>query len=176
VNGKNIHNGNELVDIVSVTPVGTPLDLSVVRAGKHENFKVTVGDLAQVFPERVAGNRESQDVKPEATTVSFGMSIKDLSDQQRTSLDLKEKGGVQVVEVDADSFAEEAGLVAGDVILSVNRQTVNSIEDIKKVQATLKPGDAVAFHVMRRLQGRGPWQSSYLAGTLPMNPPRFPVE
>ncbi len=172
VNGKNIRNGNELVDIVSVTPVGTPLDLTAIRGGKRENFKVVVGDLSQVFPERAGVRKESEQAQPGPTTVSFGMSIQNMPDQARTNLGLKEKGGVQVVEVDPDSFAEEVGLAQGDVILSINRQPVSSTDDIKKVQATLKPGDAVAFHVMRKPGpgGRGDWQSSYLAGTLSTNP------
>lgn len=171
VNGKPVRNGNQLVDIVSVTPVGTPLDLTVVRDGKRENFKVVVGDLAQVFADRLGGTKPSNESKPESTSVSFGLSISNIQDQARTNMDLKEKGGVQVVEVEPDSFAEEVGLMAGDVILSINRQPVASTDDVKKVQATLKPGDAVAFHVMRKPQGRrGDWQSSYLAGTLPTNP------
>lgn len=170
VNGKNIRNGNELVDIVSVTPVGTPLDLTVIRNGKRENFKVVVGDLSQVFADRMSGNTQTEQSKPESTTVSFGMSIQNLSEQSRSNLGLKEKGGVQVVDVDPDSFADEVGLQQGDIILSLNKQPVASTEDIKKIQATLKPGDAVAFHVMRRLRGRGDWQSSYLAGTLSSNP------
>ncbi|MDR3700721.1 MAG: Do family serine endopeptidase [Candidatus Sulfopaludibacter sp.] len=171
VNGKNIRNGNQLVDIVSVTPVGTPLDLTVVRNGKRENFKVVVGDLAQVFADRLGGAKPADESKPESTSVSFGLSISPIQEQARTNMDLKEKGGVQVVEVEPDSFAEEVGLLAGDVILSINRQPVASTDDVKKVQSTLKPGDAVAFHVVRRPQGRrGDWQSSYLAGTLPANP------
>ena len=95
VNGKSVRNGNQLVDIVSVTPVGTPLDLTVVRGGKRETLKVMVGDLSQVFADRIPGGKESQDAKPESTTVSFGMSIQNVSDQARTNLGLKEKGGVQ---------------------------------------------------------------------------------
>ena len=167
VNGKTVRNGNSLVDIVSVTPVGTPLDLTVVRDGKRQSYKVTVGDLAQVFADRMPGAKPNEESKPESTTVSFGMSIKNLTDDARSNLGIKEKGGVQVVEVDPDSFADEVGLAAGDVILSLNRAPVSSTEDIKKIQGSLKPGDAVAFHVMRRQQGgKGSWVSSYIAGTL----------
>jgi len=35
------------------------------------------------------------------------------------------------------------------VIDTINRQAVNSVDDIRKVQEKLKPGDAVAFHVVR---------------------------
>ena len=48
-----------------------------------------------------------------------------------------------------DSFAEDIGLMEKDVILSINRQPVTSVDDVKKIQGTLKPGDPVAFHIMR---------------------------
>jgi S1-C subfamily serine protease len=51
--------------------------------------------------------------------------------------------------VQSDSFAEEIGIQNGDVIDTINRQPVNSVDDIRKVQEKLKPGDAVAFHVVR---------------------------
>jgi S1-C subfamily serine protease len=51
--------------------------------------------------------------------------------------------------VEADSFAEEIGVQNGDVIDAINRQPVNSLDDIRKVQEKLKAGDAVAFHVVR---------------------------
>ena len=53
-----------------------------------------------------------------------------------------------------DSFAEDIGLMDKDVILSINRQPVTSVEDFKKIQGTLKSGDAVAFHIMRPVGGR----------------------
>jgi serine protease Do len=83
---------------------------------------------------------------------------------------LKQSGGVEISEVESNSFAEDIGLLANDVLLSINNQPVNSTDDVKRIQATLKPGDAVAFRIMRK-QGRGgDWQSSFVAGTLPANP------
>jgi serine protease Do len=168
INGKPIHDGDQLIGIVTMTPIGGALDFTVLRDGKHVNCKVVVGDLAQIFPERFGGHSESAESKQEGTAVSFGMSIQNLTDRQRETFNLKEKGGVQVVDVDANSFAEDIGLLRNDIILSIANKPVNSTEDVKRVQATLKPGDAVAFHILRR--GNGPnatWQSQYLAGTLP---------
>jgi len=72
--------------------------------------------------------------------------------------------------VDADSFAEDIGLMEKDVILAINRQPVTSVEDIKKIQGTLKPGDAVAFRIMRPTpggRGRAPqWTASFVSGIL----------
>ncbi len=70
-----------------------------------------------------------------------------------------------------DSFAEDIGLMEKDVILSINRQPVTSVEDVKKIQGTLKPGDAVAFHIMRpSAGGRGhapQWTTFFVSGALP---------
>jgi S1-C subfamily serine protease len=75
--------------------------------------------------------------------------------------------------VEPGSFASDIGIAEHDIITSLNRQPVNSREDIQKVQATLKPGDAVAFHVIRSAAGVHtraaaiPPQSMWLSGTLP---------
>ena len=52
------------------------------------------------------------------------------------------------------SFAEDIGLIEKDVILAINRKPVSTVEDVLKIQSSLKPGDAVAFHVMRSIPGR----------------------
>jgi len=76
-----------------------------------------------------------------------------------------------VVSVEPNSFAEDIGLAAGDVIVAINRQPVNTKEDITKIRTTLKAGDAVQFRVLRKSGARNStdWSSSYVAGTLPNN-------
>jgi serine protease Do len=166
INGKTVKDGSELVNTVTATPVGNTVAVTVVRDGKHENYKVVVGDLSQIFPDSFGGAPESAKTNPQGTTVSFGMSILELTAQQRTNLGLKESGGLQVVEVEPDSFAEDVGLLQGDILMSINSKPISTTEDVKKIQATLKPGQAVAFRVLRKA-GRGEWQTAYVAGTLP---------
>lgn len=171
INGKAIREGNQLVDMVTSTQVGNSLNLSVLRDGKKREMKVVVADLAQVFPKEYGdANGPGRNVE-EATTVSFGMRIKDLTDQMYTSMNLKQKG-VQVVSVEPGSFADDIGLQAGDVIVSVNRRPVASSEDLKRAQQGLKPGDAVQFLVMQRVGGRNgaavEWRQQFVAGTLPV--------
>jgi serine protease Do len=167
--GKPVRDGNQLVDMVTATPIGNALDITVLRNSKRDTYKVVVGDLAQIFPDRFGSGGGQSQAKPEGTTVSFGMSIKNLTDQQRQSLGLKEKGGVQVVEVEPNSFAEDIGLVQGDILMAIKNEPVNSTEDVKRIQSTLKPGGAVAFRYLRKTAGQnGEWQSNYTAGVLPM--------
>jgi serine protease Do len=166
VNNKPIHDGGELVNMVSTTPVGTTLNVSVLRNHQHENFKVVVGDLAQIFPDRFGNGGDESVNRHEGTTVSFGMSIVNLNERQRQTLGIKQTGGVQVTEVEPNSFAEDINLAPNDVILSINNQPVNSTDDVKRLQQTLKPGDAVAFKILRKQGRNGDWQSSFVAGTL----------
>ncbi len=167
INGKPIRNGNELTEIITTTPVGTALNLALVRGGKRENVKVTVGDLAQIFPERFGGKQEEGPGRAEGTQAKFGITIENMTDARRQNLGLKEKGGVLISQVEPGSFADDIGLLPRDVLLSINRQAVNSVDDVKRLQVTLKPGDAVAFRILRSAGRGGDWVSQFVAGTLP---------
>jgi serine protease Do len=172
INGKPVHDGNELLDVVTATPIGSALKMTLLRDGKELNVNVTVADLAQLFPDRFGGGKGAEENAPgEATQARFGIEIENLSPERRQNMGLKE-GGVLISNVITGSFAEDIGLVAKDVLTQINRQPVKSVEDVKRIQATLKPGDAVAFRVLRG-GGRGQqqeWQAIFLAGTLPNGP------
>jgi S1-C subfamily serine protease len=132
--------------------------------------------MAQIFPDRFGGSEQSEQAKPEVTSMSFGMTIVPLTDRQRENMELKEKGGVRVQEVEPNSFADDLHLTPGDVILSIGyvdkgmpvTQAVSSVEDVKRVQALLKPGDSVKLHILRRETPRSStWYSDYRAGVVP---------
>ncbi|HUI53666.1 MAG TPA: Do family serine endopeptidase [Bryobacteraceae bacterium] len=171
INGKPIHEGEQLIGMVTATRVGDTLDIAVLRDGKRSNYKVVVGNLAQIFPEEFGGGNQEEQNKSDGTAVSFGMTIVPLTERQRETMGLNEKGGVLVNDVEPNSFAEDVRLARGDVILSINRQPVNSVEDVKKIQSSLKPGEPVMFRVLRRSGPRSTdWTSTFLAGTLPNSP------
>ena len=169
IDGKPVKTSGDLVNTVTATPIGSPVNITAIRDGKRENFKVVVGDLAQVFPEQFGTGTKEESGKVEGTSARFGMTIQNLTDAQRQNFGIKEKGGVQIASIEPDSFAEDILLQPKDVILSINRQPVNSVEDVRRIQNTLKAGDAVAFRILRQGQGRQ-WESQFVAGTLPTNP------
>ena len=49
MNGKPVKDGEDLVGRVADTPVGTPVNCTVDRDGKHMDFKLTIMDRAEVF-------------------------------------------------------------------------------------------------------------------------------
>lgn len=57
--------------------------------------------------------------------------------------------GVVITSVNADSPAEKAGLIKGDVLLMIGDQEVNSVDDVRTVLEDYKEGDQVQL-VLRR--------------------------
>ena len=171
MNGQPIQDGDDLVARVADTPVGQDVNVTVDRAGKKMDFKVTVGDRTQVFAERFREEPEEEpSTRGEGTQAKFGLYLRNLTDNERNSMNLPEKNGVLITRVEPNSFGEDIGLQERDVIVSVNRHPVNSVDDVKRLQQTLKPGDAVAFRALRSAgtgRGRQNWNSFFVSGTLP---------
>jgi serine protease Do len=183
LNDKPIKDGDDLMGRVADMPVGTHALLTVDRDGKKLDFKLVVEDRMKVFSDdpRVMGELATPTAVPESSKaevshlVKFGIQLRPLTDDEKGLT--PEKRGVIVTRVEPGSFAADViGMMDRDIITAVNRTAVNSIEDVKKVQGTLKPGDPVAFRVIRTTGGgarRGkaaadaPTPSILLSGTLP---------
>ncbi|HWH06649.1 MAG TPA: PDZ domain-containing protein, partial [Gaiellaceae bacterium] len=58
-------------------------------------------------------------------------------------------GGARIGEVRSGTAAERAGLRAGDVITAADGATVADAEDLRRVLATMQPGDRVRLAVER---------------------------
>jgi serine protease Do len=180
MNGTPVKDGDDLVARVADTPIGTAVTLTVDRDGKTMDFRVTIMDRSEVWADVLKDDPRFEDPhqdpddqpKPDVTQqYKFGMKLHALTDAERTAMGLEAKGGLVIRSVDPGSFAEDIGLVEKDVILAINRKPVNTVEDVLKIQSSLKAGDAVAFHVLRSTPGgRGhapQWNSIFVPGTLP---------
>jgi serine protease Do len=186
INGKPIKDGDDLSDRVAEAPVGSQITINVDRDGKKLDFPVTIGDRMQVFKDnpQVVGSRkgieEPSKADPQGASageVKFGIKGRPVDEEERGST--PDKHGVTVTYVEPGSFAEEIGMTDRDIIIAINRQQVSSLDDIRRIQQSLKPGDPVAFRVVRKLQavnlgrgkGKGPSSTTtlFLSGTLPQN-------
>jgi serine protease Do len=176
LNGKPVKDGEDLVGRVSEAPINSQATITVDRNGKRMDFKLTILDRAEVFkdkPQYAEYRQPEEEPKAEASSAKFGMKIRALTDADRTGMNLEDKNGVLVMGVDPGSFSEDIGILEKDVIVSVNRHPVTSVDDIRKLQESLKPGDPVAFRIMRSnaaAGGRGhnlQWTSFFVSGTLP---------
>ncbi|MGA2436096.1 MAG: PDZ domain-containing protein, partial [Bryobacteraceae bacterium] len=176
-NGRPVKDGDDLVGRVSATPVGSQAAVTVLRGGKRMEFHVTIGERAKVWandPRFLKFQRSEPGGDETPSPVKFGLDVQNLSQSARKSAGLGQKGGVVVTSVVPDSFAEDIDLEPHDVITSINRHEVTSVDDVRRIQGGLKPGDAVVMRVMRPLSKHparaGDWQPVFLSGTLLANP------
>ncbi len=175
LNGKPIKDGDDLVSRVSDMPAGTEVSIALDRRGQKLEKKVTIEEREKVFSDEPQFARNKpQMTDPEQGSESsarLGIGLRPLTAEERKAMDTEVTGGVLVTTVEDGSFAEEIGMRARDIVVSINRQPVASFEDVKSIQAKLKPGDTVAFRVMRsagaRRGAQAQWAGIYLSGTLP---------
>jgi serine protease Do len=183
VNDKPLKDGDDLMTRVADMPVGTACTLTVDRDGKRKDFKLVVQDRLKVFWDdpRVVGEvknvptSNTEEERPETVSkvVQFGIQVRALGDDEKSLT--TDKTGMVVTRVEPNSFAADIGMMDRDIITSIDRKPINSVEDIKKIQSTLKPGDPVVFRVVRSLgpvrrgaAGNTPaTQVLWLPGTLP---------
>ncbi|MEZ0323964.1 MAG: Do family serine endopeptidase [Hydrogenothermaceae bacterium] len=146
VNGKKITDISDLQNQIMKNPPGTEISVKVLRDGKLLDFKVKTVSLE----EDKANNTEDKQTPDEN---SLGLIVKDITPQiiQKYGLP-KVDYGVLVYDVKSGSVAEDAGLQAGDIILSVNKKPVkNSAEFWKEIKQAIKSGsDSVLLYIQRQ--------------------------
>jgi serine protease Do len=89
-----------------------------------------------------------------------------ITPEMADKLEIPAGKGVIVQDVKPGSFADDAEVARGDVILEVNKQPVSNEQDFNRIQSSLKSGQDVVFLVRRRGAGNDEG-TIFLAGTLP---------
>jgi serine protease Do len=79
----------------------------------------------------------------------IGVSIQDIDQATREALNLGVREGVLVGEVYRNQPADKAGIKRGDVILSINGQSVTSGNYLRNSVAVLEPGSRVPITIFR---------------------------
>ncbi len=153
LNEKPVRDGQELVNKVAEMPIRSAAVFNVDRNGKRMDFKVVVEDRSRVWQNEPQVSESRVAPAPSSMAgiapVKFGITIMRLTQRERKDMAIEAKDGVKVVSIDPGSFADDIGMAEGDAILSINRQPVGSPDDVMRLQSALKPGQAVAMHVVR---------------------------
>src|SRR5581483_8940641 len=92
------------------------------------------------------------DAGEESGTSYLGVDTRDVTKERMADLKLNKEQGVEVTMVDQDAPAGKAGLKEGDVILALNGQTVESVEQLKRMIHEIPPGREVSLGISRNGQ------------------------
>jgi len=164
VDGRNIKDGDDLVNDISSRRVGSTVKLGYLRDGKPSTANVVIGDRAKVYAD-IAGQTNDDDSTPQEADAGqgkLGITVSAIPPQVSAKIGIK--SGVIVTSVRPGSFADEIGLGKGAVITAINRKPITDEASYRAIVNTLKSKDDVVFVVQSPTQ-KG--LNSYVGGTLP---------
>jgi serine protease Do len=143
LNGRKMINGSALQVAVSETAPGTPIELGILRDGKPQTVKITVGEYKKANTEEASNSGSGQ-----GNSGKLGLALADLTPDVRQQLNVPEQvKGAAIQDVRPGSPADDAGLTAGDVILEVNRKPVDSAENVTNAVHSVPSGKDILLLV-----------------------------
>lgn len=142
INGKSISSSAELRNIVGLLQIGDVVTLDVLRDGKPRTIKITIAEPVQA-------KVEGKSLNPRLQGATFGSVDVMVGDGDQPA-------GAQVLDVQPGTPAWRAGLRKDDLVMSVNRQPVADLDDLKRLAKTkgtlllnLRRGDGALFILLQ---------------------------
>ncbi len=155
--GREVRESADLPRIVAATPVGKEVDVRIMRKGKEETRRVTLGRLEDGERQQQAsvGGQPTQPNAPAPTATVLGMELSGVNDQLRRRFNLREGArGVVVTRVEGNSNAADKRIVPGDIILEVGQEAVsNPAEVTRRVEQLRRDGRRAALLQVQNAQG-----------------------
>lgn len=136
VDGQQVRTGPDLPYLVGLVLPGTEITLELVRNGEPLQLSLVLGTL---------DTAELSQLPAEPEVNKAGLVVRALTEEERAAFQLDT--GVMVESVSGP--AAEAGLQAGDVIVSLNLSAVNSPQAVESILAQLPADKAIPVLIAR---------------------------
>lgn len=152
INNKSVNNTNELKNVVASIRPGKKVPVEVLRNNKKVTLHVvlTERDGSKTNQETASENDDSSDENSDDISQLLGIKAGNLTSEIRNQLNInKNTKGVIILGVESGSQADREGFAQNDIILEINRKSITSVKDFKKVSKSIKPGDSVLFLIQR---------------------------
>jgi len=152
---REVKDSRDLPRIVAATPVGKTVDVIIVRKGKEETRRVTLGRLEDGERQQQTSVQQPTPEPPTATRQALGLTVSGVNDELRRRYSLKEGlKGVVVTRVDPNSPAADKRIQPGDVIVEVGQEPVATPADMtRRIDALKSEGRKSALLLVSNAQG-----------------------
>lgn len=149
INDEKVEDGNFLRNKVASTKPGSNVVITVIRDKEEKEIKVTLDEFDIGNNKTEETNNSDSDKGESKQSGKLGLSLQPLTEElgKRLKVPTGVKG-VVVTEVESGSPADEKGINKGDVIMEINRQMVESLDDVRS--ALEKSGDNSALLLISR--------------------------
>jgi len=135
--GKKIRHARDLPRIVAESAVGQIVDIIVLREGREQSVKVTLGLLEEgeganeeAAPQTDSSSENSQE---DDQALTLGMQLAELDEETRPFYDIEaEIEGVVVTFVEPNSVADKKRIKTGDVIIEINQERVSTLRTVRE--------------------------------------------
>lgn len=136
--GKPINKSADLPPIVGSTPIGKEVKVTLLRAGETKYVTAVLKPLDQ-FSSSARGATSHNPI--------LGVRVEMVDPKVLHKLNLP--FGVKIVQVDNNSPAQKAGLMRGDILVTVNFHSVDSVGALNKIASQLPRNRSVPVRVVR---------------------------
>jgi len=132
VEGNVVYESSDLQERVARLQPGDKINITVLRAGAEKSFDVTLKPEAAA-PKTAAVSKSAAELFNK-----LGASFQPLSAAQKAKF--RVNSGVVVTQVRRGGIFDDTEIPVGSIITSINRQPINSIDDMDKAITNLKNG------------------------------------
>jgi serine protease Do len=142
VNGDEIESSDELARVIASYKPGTRVEILLLRKNKTKTITVKLDR----FPDEEGEDKEGAD---SSAATKIGIHVQNITDEMARRLDLEDREGVIISEVERRSVAAKEGLRKGDIILEVNQQPVQSAREFRQIVKATEEGDTLLLYMKR---------------------------
>jgi len=151
VDGKPIANNRQLIDYISYQPVGTKVEVTVIRNGQRKTLTASTVERTE---DGDAAKSDTETSPSEPARNKLGMSVTEVTPQLRQQYGIADAvRGVVVTSVKEVSPAGEANIGEGDVISEVQGEKINNLAQFRAAVDRIKNGQTIRMYVTT--SGRG---------------------
>ena len=160
-NNESIRDSSHLMHAVGATPVGTSVQIKVLRNGKERQLTVKLEERTEEviasLRSRAAPEFVPMPVEELPETKEFaGMQVQNLTPKLAKRYGHQDETGLVVMKVEVDSEAAENGIQKGYLIKEIDYTPVESLKDCEKIVEELKGSDEkFALVYVKDLNHRG---------------------